>query len=298
MKSLISFLFIFSILFTFSCSDPMQTKEAAQEKVENSDTPPVTELQSERELDEPAIPEPEDYSPEEEGWGKEEKSEDVGWGDEAFGDEDDWGEPEPVMEEPEKVRSAKLAFYCPKEMTFKQTSDVIGFIAELIDEPLIEEMMERRLEDQVEDQEVDLSEKDMLIRELQLYNLIELRLDDADNEGFTIKKVHEDKIQEVTENMEGWHWKVTPTTTDIKQQLVLKVIVYKDDMSRVTSFDKTYFVKVKIESKRFFRNTYALFVENPEWAFASVIAPIFTFFVGRIKGRRKEKKKKKKKSSV
>lgn len=298
MKPLINLLLLFSIVCTISCSAPVQQKEAATDQVENPTSvhepipkpPPVLDRQLAGELDETKTSKPKDYASEEESWEMEEGSE------EAL-EESDWGEAQPEAEIEEKTRSAKLAFYCPGEMTYKQTSDVIGFIAELIDESLIVEMMEGRLENQAEDHDVDINREAMLIHKLQLYNHIELRLDDADNEGFTIKKIHEANIQEVIENMEGWHWKVTPTSTDATQQLVLKVIVYKNDMSRVTSFDKTYFVDVKIESKLFIRNTYALFVENPEWAFASVIAPIITFLIGRFNRRRKEKKKKKKSSA-
>ncbi|WP_340112861.1 hypothetical protein [Maribellus mangrovi] len=186
----------------------------------------------------------------------------------------------------------KLAIYCPHKMTYKKTSEVIGFVADLLDDEMISRLMDERVAETTGDEDFESADEDLLIRELQLFNFLELRLDDADNEGFTIKKIHDKDIQQVAVNMEGWHWKVTPTTTDAVQQLVLKVIVYDDNMKRVTSFDKTYHIDIKIESRLFLRNTYALFVENPEWAFASIITPVLTFLLGRYNSRRRRKKKK------
>jgi hypothetical protein len=197
-----------------------------------------------------------------------------------------------ILPEPEP-KKGKLAVYCPREMTYKQSSDVIGFIADVIDDELIRESMMGRVDDAVDDMD-EVSDDDVLIRELQYYSTIELSLNDADNEGFTIKKIHDNDLQTVRENMEGWHWKVTPTSNSARQQLVLKVIVYDSNGEQLTSFGKTYHIDIKIESGMFFRNTLTLFVENPEWAFASIITPVLTFLAGLYRGRRKRKKVKKK----
>lgn len=191
----------------------------------------------------------------------------------------------------EMAQTKKLAVYCPRMMTYKQTSDVIGFVADLIDDDLIKEAMGQRLADASDRSEIEVNDKDMLIRELQMYQFIELRLDDADNQGFMIKSIHDDNIQQINANMEGWHWKITPTTSDQQQQLVLKVIVYDDKQQRLTSFDKTYKIDVKIETKQFIRNTHALIVDNPEWAFATIIIPVLTFLWGRYNAIRSRKRK-------
>lgn len=200
-----------------------------------------------------------------------------------------------VINEP---RVGKLAVYCPHQMTYKQSSDVIGFIADLIDDDLIKDMISGRVSELLEEDDFTAGEEDFLIKELEYFNRIELRLNDADNEGFTIKKVHEDDLQLISENMEGWHWKVTPTTNDSKQQLVLKVIVYDSEGNKKTSFNKTYHINIKIESRMFWRNAFTLFVENQEWAFASIITPVGTFIAGRYNGRRKKKKGKGKDKSA
>ena len=194
------------------------------------------------------------------------------------------------------LQSKKLAVHCPRNMTYKKTSDVIAFVADLIDDETIKEMMKQRVADASDREDVEINDRDMLIRDLQLYEFIELKLDDADNEGFTIKKIHETDKQKVSENMEGWHWKVTPTNSEQEQQLVLKVIVY-DQNSEFKSFDKTYRINIKIESGRFFRNTYALAVENPEWAFATLIIPFLTFLWGRYKAVRSRRKKEEEESA-
>lgn len=199
-----------------------------------------------------------------------------------------------VVNEP---RVGKLAVYCPHQMTYKQSSDVIGFIADLIDDELIKDMISGRVSEMLEEDDFTIGEEDLLIKELKYFNKIELRLNDADNEGFTIKKVHEDDLQVISDNMEGWHWKVTPTTNDSKQQLVLKVIVYDSEGNKIP-FSKIYHIKIKIESRMFWRNAFTLFVENPEWAFASIITPVGTFIAGRYNGRRKKKKGKGKDKSA
>lgn len=194
-------------------------------------------------------------------------------------------------------RFGKLAVYCPHQMIYKQTSDVLGTIADLIDDELIKKMISGKVAEILEEKDITVNDEDFLIKKLQYFNRIELRLNDADNEGFTIKKIHEDDIQLVNDNMEGWHWKVTPTNNSAKQQLVLKVIVYDFDGSKLTSFGKTYNIDVKIQPGIFWRNFYTLFVENPKWAFASIITPVVTFLVGRFSRRKKKKKGKKKKKS-
>lgn len=201
----------------------------------------------------------------------------------------------PGSEPGAEPRLGKLAVYCPHQMVYKQTSDVIGTIADLIDDDLIKEMISGRVAEILEEKDITVNDEDFLIKKLQYFNRIELRLNDADNEGFTIKKIHEDDLQLVSENMEGWHWKVTPTNNSAKQQLVLKVIVYDFDGNKLTSFGKTYNIDVKIQPGIFWRNFYTLFVENPKWAFATIITPVITFLVGRFSRRKKKGKKKKKK---
>lgn len=210
----------------------------------------------------------------------------------ASAEEEKKSEINAALEDLQQACTKKVAVHCPRKMTYKQTSDVIGFVADLIDDSLIKERMQTRVRDAIGEDDFVVDDKNLLVRELKMYNNLELRLDDAGNEGFLIKKIHDDDAQEINENMEGWHWKVTPITTNPEQQLVLKVIVYDTNHNRVQSFDKTYHVDIKIESKLFLINTKALFIENPEWAFASIIAPIVTFFLGRLNAvqrRRKEK---------
>ena len=205
----------------------------------------------------------------------------------------------PLVDQPEagkkeqmvRAQTKKLAVYCPRKMIYKESSDVIGFVADLIADEVVKQMMQNRVSEATGSEVEKPDDKDMLIRELQLFQFLELRLDDSDNEGFSIKKIHDSDIQQVASNMEGWHWKVTPTTSDKQQQLVLKVVVYDNQKKRLDSFDKTYKIDVKIESARFVRNTYALFVENPEWAFAAIITPILTFLWGRFLALRRKKKK-------
>lgn len=191
----------------------------------------------------------------------------------------------------EMAQSKKLAVYCPRNMVYKETSDVIGFVADLIDDDLIKDAMGERLANASDQSHAEVNDSDMLIRELKMYQFIELRLNDSDNQGFLIKAIHDEDIQQINANMEGWHWKITPTSSDEQQQLVLKVIVYDNQQERIASFDKTYKIDVKIASKRFLRNTWALFVDNPEWAFATIIIPVLTFLWGRYQAVRSRKRK-------
>jgi hypothetical protein len=186
--------------------------------------------------------------------------------------------------------SGNVAIYCPREMVFKETSDIFGFISDLLSDEYIRSRMIDNLKEHNENfRNKSFDDDDLLIREISYYNLVELKLMDSDNTGFDILKVHEDDKQAVQADMEGWHWKVTPNSEEMRQQLVFKVIIYNEDGTRDDSFSKTYQVTIKVNSWRFFQNTKMLIIENPEWAIGTLLLPFISFLWGRYQGTRKKK---------
>lgn len=191
------------------------------------------------------------------------------------------------------ANNGKIALYCPPVMNYKESSDVFGFISELIsDEQVREKMIARIREEGIELPSNATSNNNLLIRTIQFYSIIELRLDDADNEGFVIKKVHETDKQEVKQNMEGWRWVVTPSSSEPKQKLIFKAIIYKQNGEVESAFTRTYQITVKVKPRRFLHSVKMLFVENTQWAIGSMIIPLIAFFWGRYQERKKNKKPK------
>lgn len=189
-----------------------------------------------------------------------------------------------------EVASGKVAFYCPLKMTYKETYTAIGFIADVIsDEQIKARMIERIKKVERDADNISLSDNNLLIEKIAFYKFIELRLDEASNERFEIKKVHSNDKQLVTDKMEGWQWKVTPVASEKRQELFLKVIVYDEDGNQDFAFTKTYLLDVNVDPFLFVHNSVMLFSTNPEWAFGAVITPVLTFFLGLYQRRKKQK---------
>jgi hypothetical protein len=189
-----------------------------------------------------------------------------------------------------KFNSGNVAFYCPRKVNYKETFTAIGFITDVISDKEIKAKLTKRVKEvELDSAGVELSDDKILIEKIRYYKLIELRLDPASNGSFEIIKVHLEDKQEVNDEMEGWQWNITPVSNQKDQKLVLKVIVY-DESGKVDSvFNKTRFVEIEVSSFAFFRNTKLLFVENPEWAYGSVILPFITFLFGMYQKRKKTK---------
>lgn len=186
-----------------------------------------------------------------------------------------------------EISSGKVAFYCPREMYHEQTYDTYGLIADVLSNQEIKSLVIQSIKEHTRDTAgIDFQDDNFLIKAIQFYEIIELRLDNVTNKGFDIVQIHDDNKQIVSDKMEGWHWKVTPITTKPQQQLFLKVIVYDENGEPYPPLKKTYHLDVKIRSGTFFHNTKILFSQNPEWAFGSFILPFLTFLFGRYKKRK------------
>lgn len=189
-----------------------------------------------------------------------------------------------------EIHSGKIAFYCPSEMYYNQTYDVYGLIADVLSNDVIKKMVVKKIKEHTSQvSEADLNNTDFLIRAVQFYEIIELKLDSAVNTSFAIVKVHLEDAQIIANKMESWHWKITPLNTEKSQQLILKVIVQDANGGRSLDFSKTYPLQIKIKPSNFFHNTKVLFVQNPKWAFGTILLPLLTFFGGRYQRRKKGK---------
>lgn len=187
-----------------------------------------------------------------------------------------------------ELNTGKVAFYCPSEMYYNQTYDAYGLIADVLSNEVIKKMVVKKIKQHAPDTaQVDLDNKDFLIRAVQFYEIIELTLDNVVNKGFDIIKIHLQDQQVIANKTKTWHWKVTPLSTAVSQQLILKIIVYDTAGVPILDFDKTYLLEVKIKPYSFFHNTKVLFIENPKWAFSAILLPLITFFGGRYQRRKK-----------
>jgi hypothetical protein len=190
-----------------------------------------------------------------------------------------------------EIHNGKIAFYCPSKMYYNQTYDAYGLIADVLSDEVIKKMVVKKIKEHAPNTPQEtLNNKVFLIRAVQYYEILELKLDSAVNKGFDIVKVHLEDQQIITNKMETWHWKVTPRSTAASQQLILKIIVQDINGERSLNFNKTYMLEVKIKPSNFFHNTKVLFIQNPKWTFATVLLPLLTFFGGRYQRRKKDKR--------
>lgn len=193
-----------------------------------------------------------------------------------------------------EIINGKVVFYCPRVMYFKETCDAYGFISDVISDEDIRKMLIERIKDEMgeDGNRTHIDDRNLLVKTVQLYRMVELRLENVVKGAFEIVPVHSEAKQVLGDNMENWHWKITPMSIVADQQLILRVIVFDESGQVAQHFNKTYYLNVKIRPYRFFHNAVVMMVENPAWTIGSIVAPIVTFLLGRMSFRKKRKRKK------
>lgn len=190
-----------------------------------------------------------------------------------------------------EINKGKVAFYCPREMFYKETYDAYAFVSDILSDEDIKKLLINKMKEDAKDNRSNTNREDpnFLVRPVQFYQQIELKLENVVNGAFEIVPIHAEAKQLVNDNMENWHWKITPISDRAEQQLILRIIVYDDNGQIADRFNKTYHLKVKIRPNRFFHNTMVLLIENPAWTLGSIVIPLITFLLGRLSGRKKNK---------
>jgi hypothetical protein len=187
-----------------------------------------------------------------------------------------------------EIITGKVAFYSPKEMYYNQVYDAYGLIADVLSDKNIKDLVIKNIKQHARSaDDFDLEDPEILIKAVQFYKTIELKLENTVKDRFSIVDVHGNDKQDFSKKMEQWHWKITPLSTLAKQQLLLNVIVYDENGMPSPLIKKTYHFDIKIKPYNFIQNTKVLFVENPKWAFGSIIIPFLTFLIGRITKKKK-----------
>lgn len=189
------------------------------------------------------------------------------------------------------VSPGKVAFYCPKILTYKKIYDAYGLIADVISDDKVRELLVNNIKEIDEGLDTEaMRDDDILIKQIQYYSMIELSFDEVLNQNFEIEKVHEEDKQVVSDKMEGWHWQIRPMSTEAEQQLILKVKIFKSNGEVDDVFSKKYDFKIEVDSLRFVSEVKELFLNEPKWAMGSIILPFITFLYGRYEKRKKSTK--------
>ncbi len=190
------------------------------------------------------------------------------------------------------LSEGRVAFYCPKEMEYQRPYSVVGLIADVISNEEAKLLLINKIKTLDETVDVNKLQNDsILVRQIQYYNLVELSLDKAKNKGFEIKKIHTSDKQRVEANMEGWHWEVTPIDTEPHQKLILTVFYLDENNVSNYKLSKSYNIKVKIKSSRFFANLRTRFIEDTEWTIGTIVIPFLTFLYGKRRKKKEEESK-------
>lgn len=197
-------------------------------------------------------------------------------------------QPETISKVRNEIWRGKLAFYCPKTMIYGQKNDVYGFINDLISDEQLRKILIERVREHEPDLQPEEMDDHILIKKIENYDLIELSLDNSANSDFKIDKIHDHDKQEVSEFIQDWHWKVTPTSSKTDQQLVLTVRAYNNDGKTPYAFNKTYKFKVEVKKIAYWERLRELYLNDPAIALTQVILPFLTFLGGVFAGRRKK----------
>lgn len=191
-----------------------------------------------------------------------------------------------------KTNSSSVAFYCPEVMKEEVTYEVRAMLGCLIrDERTKEELLYAINETRRERKENPLTIEDIVTKEVLLGEYLKIELFDPDNK-FVIKSLPDNHIKDglvriydvskktyINESFQ-WIWKVTPKPK-MKGEAALTFIITPYDKNKEPQTEKTRDYKIIIKLKEgFIANTWELANRHPDWALASIITPILSFFVG------------------
>ena len=184
-----------------------------------------------------------------------------------------------------------VAIYCPREMYLEETYDAFGFISQILEDDVIKAKMIERIVDQegiVPDDSLD--GKELYTKLVKYHNSIKIEIVDSLSRNFDISEVGIHDIQNVSDNMKGWHWKIEPNSVGGDREIIFRIIIYKDQEVEYEYF-RTFKIDVTVDPWLFVNKTKMLFIDNPQWAWTSVILPFISFLWGLYTGRKKLKSK-------
>lgn len=187
------------------------------------------------------------------------------------------------VRDPNILPKGNFGFYCPKKMYYEETTSAFAIVHFNEVEDLIRKKVEAHLRTS---NEKSLPEE-YVFKEVYLYDYVEVILMNGNLEEFSIVNVHDQNIQKVEEEMEGWHWKVTPVSEKDRGLLILKVRFFDKDMVPVKREEFTQHIEVEVSPRLFLQNSKLFFSKNIEWVFSFVIIPFITFLWGRWSNRKK-----------
>lgn len=191
-----------------------------------------------------------------------------------------------------EIKQGNVSIFCPRKMVYQKTYDIFGMVSEQIKKEIIKEQIKDRITNHEGDTTVKLIVGENLIfKDIEFIKDVEITLLKEVSKGFDIVQIHDSSRQSYSENMESWHWKVKPTVPDSELALFFRVRTYDEEGNIVYKKDKTFKVRIKVKSGKFWTNTKLLIIENPKWAITTLLLPFLTFLWGRYQERRKRKKK-------
>jgi len=202
-------------------------------------------------------------------------------------------QPDTLVNSNNIINTNNLAFYCPKKMYKGEAYDAFGLISDVISNDELKKILKKELIDYNPSlSEDDLENEDFIFDELVKADMVKLELVSTNEDMFSIEKVGFHGIREFDSKDNDWHWEVTPEAIGQSQRLRLYYKFYDKNEEEIPEAQgyKIYNIDISVNPKGFIENTKELFVENPEWAWTSIIIPFVTFLYGRFQGKKKNKK--------
>jgi hypothetical protein len=190
-----------------------------------------------------------------------------------------------------KANSTSVAFYCPLVMKEDITYEVRAMLGYLInDEQIKEVLLDAINETRKERREDPLTIEDINTKEVLLGEYLKIELSDPggkfviepmfDKTKDGLVKIYDDVQKAFINQSFQWVWKITPKIkTKGEATLTLKITPYDKNMEPQILETRDYRIDITLK-QGFIANTKELAIRNPEWALASIIAPIISFLFG------------------
>jgi len=193
-----------------------------------------------------------------------------------------------------KTSSKSIAFYCPEEMKEENTYEVRAMLGYFLkDEQVKDELLGAINETRKEMHEAPVTLSDIATKAIALDKYVKIDLLDPANKFKIVfvpinpnsptnepVKIFDDATNQYYPNLFKWIWKVTPNTSS-KGPAVLTLVItpYDKDRKPQTGEQRNYAIKVALKES-FVAAVWDRANRNPEWAVASIITPILSFFAG------------------
>ncbi|WP_282018438.1 hypothetical protein [Salegentibacter mishustinae] len=191
----------------------------------------------------------------------------------------------------QKIRNelvrAELTYYCPREIMEGEEFSLAVLISKVLERRKLEDTLVKSLRYS----DIVLSEEEITeyitSHSIKIGDSIRVTIN-FDKEEFKLLVSEPRDTRKIGNELEEWVWRIKALGPgDHKITVVIETFA-SDDWRKAAPL-KSFPINVRIDHRNYWYKLWELIKEDPEWPIVTLFIPVFTFFAGIWKERRKEK---------